>query len=260
MVVKDRQWLRRTDASLVGQSLAARRGLRPGMTFDAAGITTYVAGIIRSDDPQDQNAAYAALEFVQRAGRDRTGLVTQFNVKVSDPSRLDAVASAIDEMFRTASEPTRQHGEGVHRARRRRRDQLVGARLGIGCLAAVMALIANAIVLSAEPHRRARCCRRSAGSRIASLIVAEGALLAWRAGPSHAAAAVGVWPTAIAFRRGQSIPIVAGPSLLAGVGLRGIHRRGPGARVAGLAPSHRRVLQGRVSPGPPCDGPWRSIA
>jgi putative ABC transport system permease protein len=82
------EWKRRTDAALIGETLAKRRGLSPGMTFDAAGITAYVAGVIRSDDPQDQNVAYTALEFVQLAGADRLGIVTQFNVKVTEASYL----------------------------------------------------------------------------------------------------------------------------------------------------------------------------
>ena len=84
-----REWLRRTDASLLGETLAKRRGLVPGMRFDAAGITSYVAGIIRSDEAQDQNVAYTSLEFVQLAGRDELGIVTQFNLKVSDPLLQD---------------------------------------------------------------------------------------------------------------------------------------------------------------------------
>ena len=35
-------------------ALATRRGLRIGDRFEAAGITVYVAGIIRSPEPQDQ--------------------------------------------------------------------------------------------------------------------------------------------------------------------------------------------------------------
>ncbi|MEO0631908.1 MAG: ABC transporter permease, partial [Planctomycetota bacterium] len=89
------EWARRTDAALVGETLARRRGLEPGMTFDAAGITAYVAGVLRSDDPQDQNVAYTALEFVQLAGRDQLGIVTQFNVRVEDASQLETVSSAI---------------------------------------------------------------------------------------------------------------------------------------------------------------------
>ena len=41
------EWMKRTDAALLGETLANRRGLKPGMRFDAAGITAYVAGILR---------------------------------------------------------------------------------------------------------------------------------------------------------------------------------------------------------------------
>jgi len=99
-------WKRRTDAALIGETLATRRGLKPGMMFDAAGITAYIAGVIHSEEPQDQNVAYTALEFVQLAGRDQLGIVTQFNLRVSDPALLEPVAAQIDEMFRTAQEPT----------------------------------------------------------------------------------------------------------------------------------------------------------
>ena len=104
-------WHRRTDAALVGEHLARRRGLEPGMRFTAAGITVYVAAIIRSDDPQDQNVAYTSLEFVQLAGRDQLGIVTQFNVRVVEASLLEPVSNAIDEVFRTAQEPTATFGE-----------------------------------------------------------------------------------------------------------------------------------------------------
>ncbi|MEO1130494.1 MAG: ABC transporter permease, partial [Planctomycetota bacterium] len=147
------EWKRRTDAALVGETLAKRRGLAPGMTFDAAGITAYVAGVLRSTQPQDQNVAYTALEFVQLAGRDQLGIVTQFNVKVDNPDRLDAVAAEIDDLFVTAQEPTTTASEKAFVGRIADDIiELVGfARwLGLGCLIAVLALIGNAIVLSVQ--------------------------------------------------------------------------------------------------------------
>src|SRR6185369_9062735 len=57
-------WRRRTDAALLGETLAARRGLKVGDRFDAAGVTVYVAGIARSDEPQDRNVAYVHLDFL----------------------------------------------------------------------------------------------------------------------------------------------------------------------------------------------------
>ena len=38
--------------------------------FDAAGVTVYVAGVVRSDEAQDQNVAYVHLDFLQRATGD----------------------------------------------------------------------------------------------------------------------------------------------------------------------------------------------
>lgn len=215
-------WLGRTDAALLGETLASRRGLRPGMRFDAAGITAYVAGIVRSDNPQDQNVAYTALEFVQLAGRDQLGVVTQFNVKVDDPSRLESVAEEIDELFRVAQAPTATFSEKAfigHLAE----DiiELVGfARwLGLGCLGAVLALVANSIVLGVQSRIAEHAVLQTLGfsSRlIALLILAEGVGLSLLGGAIGAACAMfvaefGDFALSV---EGTSIPIVADAKLL----------------------------------------------
>ena len=93
-------WLARSDAALLGETLATRRRLSVGDRFDAFGVNVYVAGIVRYDQPQDLNVAYVHLPFLQRSsGAKRLGIVTQFNVKVSDPSQLEPVADAIDAEF-----------------------------------------------------------------------------------------------------------------------------------------------------------------
>ena len=211
-------WKRRTDASLIGETLATRRGLKPGMTFDAAGITTYVAGVIRSDDAQDQNVAYTALEFVQLAGRDQLGIVTQFNVQVADPSRLGPVAARIDELFARAQEPTSTYTEKAFTGKIADDIiELVGfARwLGLGCLVAVLALVGNAIVLSVQGRISEHAILQALGytsRQVAGLIVAEGVLIALIGGMIGAVAAVtiarlGSFALSV---EGQSIPIVAG--------------------------------------------------
>ncbi len=216
-------WKRRTDAALVGETLATRRGLRPGMTFDAAGITAYVAGVIRSDNPQDQNVAYTALEFVQLAGRDRLGIVTQFNVTVEDPSMLESVAAEIDGTFKTAQEPTATFTEKSFIGRIADDIiELVGfARwLGIGCLAAVLALVANAIVLSVQSRIGEHAVLQTLGysSRlVALLIVGEGLVLSLAGGVLGALAAyvvarLGSFALAV---EGVSIPIEASLGVIA---------------------------------------------
>jgi putative ABC transport system permease protein len=178
------EWAKRTDAALLGETLARRRGLNPGDRFDALGINVYVAGVIRSDQPQDLNVAYVHLPFLQRsAGAKKLGIVTQFNVKVKDPKLLAPVASAIDEEFRRDPEPTHTSPEKAFVGRAAADVvQIVGFTrwLGWGCLAAVLALVGNAIVLSVQDRVREHAVLQTlgfTGGLIARLIVTEGALL-----------------------------------------------------------------------------------
>lgn len=236
-------WKRRTDASLIGETLASRRGLSPGMTFDAAGVTSYVAGVIRSDNAQDQNVAYTSLEFVQLAGRDRLGIVTQFNVKVADPGLLDPVAEKIDELFRTAQEPTATFSEKAFIGRIADDIiELVGfaSWLGIGSLIAVLALVGNAIVLSVQSRIAEHAVLQTLGySRrlIAALIVVEGVIISLLGGAVGAIAAVvvaevGSFALSV---EGTSIPIEAGWALIA----TGMLVCGGLGVVAGLVPAYQ---------------------
>jgi putative ABC transport system permease protein len=177
-------WKTRSDAALLGETLATRRGLRAGDRFEAAGITVYVAGVIRSSEPQDQNVAYVHLDFLQYASGSRSGgIVTQFNVKVDDPDKLEAVAATIDEEFSAAQEPTYTSAEKAFVARAASDViEIVGfmRTLGWGCLAAVLALVGNAIVLSVQDRIKEHAVLQTLGFRgslIARLIVCEGLLL-----------------------------------------------------------------------------------
>jgi len=178
-------WTRRSDAALVGETLAARRGFRVGDSFDSSGVTVTVAGVIRSPEPQDQNVAYVHLDFLQQAADKGGGLgvVTQFTVRVSDPAQLNEVAAAIDDQFRAESDPTTTRPEKAFVAQ-------AGADiveivkftrlLGWGCLAAVLALVANAIVLSVQDRIKEHAVLQTLGYRsglIARLIVSEGMIL-----------------------------------------------------------------------------------
>jgi putative ABC transport system permease protein len=192
-------WKNRTDAALLGETLAKRRGLSVGERFDAAGVTVYVAGIARSDEPQDQNVAYVHLPFLQRSSGDRKlGMVTQFSVKVDDPKRLDEVAKAIDVEFERDPEPTSTSAEKAFVARAAA-DVVNLVRftqyLGWGCLAAVLALVANAIVLSVQDRIKEHAVLQTlgyTGPLIAKLIVTEGLLLGLMGGAIGAIAAIAV--------------------------------------------------------------------
>lgn len=174
-------WRRRSDAVLLGETLARRRGLKVGDRFEAAGVTVYVAGVVHSDEPQDENVGYTHLDFLQFATGSRAGgIVTQFNVKVTDPSRLEPVAAAIDQMFTADQEPTQTSPEKAFVARAASDViEIAGFMkwLGLGCLLAVLALVANAIVLSVQDRVREHAVLQTLGFRgnlVGRLIVAEG--------------------------------------------------------------------------------------
>lgn len=190
------EWKKRSDAAMVGERLARRRKFQIGQSFDSSGVAVTIAGIIRSDEPQDENVAYVHLPFLQRASRQGLGLVTQFNVRVDDPVHLEPVAKAIDEEFRSEQDPTQTRPEKAFVAQAG--ADIVGIvgftkYLGWGALAAVLALIANAIILSVQDRIKEHAVLQTLGFRgslIARLIIAEGVLIALIGGALGTAAAI----------------------------------------------------------------------
>ncbi len=236
-------WHKRSDSALIGQRMAERRRLTPGMSFDAAGVTVSVAGIIASDEPQDQNVAYVHLPFLQQATASGAGLgvVTQFNVRVDDPAKLRDTAAAIDELFRTDQDPTTTRPEKAFVAQVGADVvEIVGfARyLGWGCLAAVLALVANAIVLGVQDRVKEHAVLQTLGFRgglIARMIIAEGIVLGVLGGVAGTAfaAAFLAWGRFSLSTEGLSIHVspdvgtsLVGLAIAAGVGV-----------VAGLVPA-----------------------
>ncbi len=245
-------WGRRSDAALIGERLAQRRGLKVGDRFDAAGVTVSVAGIIRSERAQDQNVAYVHLPFLQQAAGLRTlGVVTQFNVKVSDPSRLEEVAEAIDAQFASDTDPTHTSSEQAFVARAAQDVvRIVGFTrwLGWGSLVAVLALVGNAIVLSVQDRIREHAVLQTlgySGGLIARLIVAEGMLVGLLGGLVGTMAAVAVvrWGDFTLTAEGLSVPVIAG----GGVIVIGLLLSALLGIVAGLVPawqaSRREITQ-----------------
>jgi putative ABC transport system permease protein len=144
-------------------------------------------------------------------------------VKVADASMLQQVADDIDAVFATAQEPTATFTEKAFIGRLADDIiELVGfARwLGLGCLAAVLALVGNAIVLSVQSRVAEHAVLQTLGfsSRlVAAIIVAEGIVLAVIGGAVGAAAALAIahFGSFALSVEGTSIPIVADIGLLA---------------------------------------------
>jgi putative ABC transport system permease protein len=222
------QWQRRSDAALLGETLARRRGLKVGDRFDAAGVVAYVAGILRSGEVQDQNVAYVHLDFLQQATDKNLGIVTQFNVRVDDPGRLEEVAQAIDREFAVAEHPTTTRSEKAFVAYAAAdMVELVHFTqyLGWGCLVAVLTLVGNAIVLSVQDRVKEHAILQTLGYSpllISRLIVFEGICVGLLGGGLGTAAAVAVmeWGQFSLSVDGLSIPLQAGVLLLStGMGI-----------------------------------------
>jgi len=238
------EWYKRSDAAIVGERLASRRGFRAGQSFDAAGVTVTVAGVIRSPQPQDQDVAYVHLEFLQRsAARGGLGIVTQFNVRVEDPALLDPVAKAIDAEFRHDSEPTQTRPERAFVAQAGSDIvEIVGFTryVGWGCLAAVLALVANAIVLSVRDRIREHAVLQTLGYRgglVTRLIMSEGiviGLIGGAVGSLAALALIRIGNLSL-YSEGLSITVVADGSLI----VVGLVISGLAGALAGLVPAWR---------------------
>ena len=247
-------WRSRGDAVLVGSALAERRRLRTGDRFDAAGVRAWVAGIFESDDAQDRNVAYSHLPFLQEsAQRGGTGgIVTQFNVEVTDPALLEEVAKAIDERFAHDQYPTSTRAESAFVARAAR-DVVVlvgfASVVGWASLAAVFALIANSIALAVRDRVRDHAILQTlgwTGGGIAWIVVLEAAMLGLAGG---AIGAIGAH-AAIAFSgltfgmEGVSIGVVADArSTALGIALAAALGALAGALPAWSA-SRREIVQG----------------
>jgi putative ABC transport system permease protein len=179
-------WKKRGDSAIVGSALAKRRGIKVGDLFSAAGIDVFVAGIQETSQAQDKNAAIVQLPFLQEAARKGgTGtIVTQFNVRVENPNNLELVASAIDETFAHDEHPTSTFPEKAFVGRAARDIvQLaeVAGMLAWGALAAVFALVANAVVLAMRDRVRDHAVLQTLGYTgwlIGWMVLLEGAIIA----------------------------------------------------------------------------------
>jgi putative ABC transport system permease protein len=216
-------WTRRQDAAIVGETLATRRGLKTGDRFDANGITVSVAAIVRSDEPQDKNVAYVHLDFLQRApGVKQLGVVTQFNVKVDDPKRLKDISEEIDALFKNDQAPTQTRSEKDFVARSAGDLlELIGFTrlLALGCVAAVLALVGNTVVLSVQDRIRDHAVLQTLGfssGLIARLIILEGLVVSLIGGIVGTIAAIGVlhWGQFSLSNEGLSINFEATPDVL----------------------------------------------
>ncbi len=246
-----KEWRSRNDAAFLGSALAHRRDLSVGDRFEAAGYQVTVAGILDSDRTGYDNMAFVHLPYLQYADESGQGQVTQFNVIVDDPERMDTVASEIDAMFHSDQAPTHTRAERAFVA-----DiagdvvYIVGVvrYLGWACLAAVLALICNAMALSVQDRIVDNAVLQTMGYRrstVFKLVVAEGLVLGICGGLAGSIAAfVLLWVSRINLSvEGISIPVevgliqfLVGAIIATGIGL-----------VGGIIPAIRASRRDLVS-------------
>ncbi|HYG77975.1 MAG TPA: FtsX-like permease family protein, partial [Planctomycetota bacterium] len=167
--------------------------------------------------------------FLQQAPGSRgLGVVTQYNVKVENPRDLKRVAEAIDAEFKSEVDPTQTRSEKAFVARAAGDLlELIGFTrwLGLGCVIAVLALVANTVVLSVQDRIREHAVLQTLGFRsslIARFIVLEGLVLSLAGGVLGTAIAFAVlhWGQFSLSNEGLSINFQAGTDVLArGLGI-----------------------------------------
>jgi putative ABC transport system permease protein len=192
-------------------------------------VTVTVAGIVDSDREQDRNVTYVHLPFLQKsAGLKTLGVVTQFNVTIDDASKLEAIAKAIDAEFASDADPTSTSSEQAFVARAAVdviRVVEFTKWLGWGCLAAVLALVGNAIVLSVQDRIREHAVLQTIGYRphlIGQLVITEGLIVGLLGGMLGTLIAAGIltWHTLSLTTEGLSITVRSDPwIILVGLGI-----------------------------------------
>ena len=177
------QWKRANDSAIIGRELAERRGVKAGDKLDAAGITVRIAGILDSENPQDMNSAYVHLDFIQKASNHGLGLVTQFNVKVTDHKKLEEVSDAIDSTFRSDREPTHTRPEKAFIAQTAKdMVELISFTrwLGLAAVIAVLCLVTNTVILAVRGRIKENAVMQAMGfqsEHMAWMTLAEGIVL-----------------------------------------------------------------------------------
>lgn len=177
------------DAAIIGQAVAARRGIDVGDKFSIGDLSVNVAGIYQSDNPAEENYIYSHLEFLQRRqGVNLVGTVTQLEVILQPGTDPITVSEAIDERFRGGPVETNTRAKGVFQAKSLGDlSQLIEMAhyLGLACVGLVLALVATTTLMSVEDRIQEHAVLRTlgfSGFKVFGLVLAESTLLSLAGG------------------------------------------------------------------------------
>jgi putative ABC transport system permease protein len=172
-------WRQRSDGALVGERLAQRRGLHTGQRVRLGEVDVQVSGIVRSETAGVANLAFVHLDQLALA-RKRQGAATQFLVKIKDGADPDAVARAIDGVFRADQARTDTKSmQAFVAAAIAEIAQLVEFSRWLGYLAVVVValVLANTVFISAQSRSAEMGVLETVGltkPRLMLLIACEG--------------------------------------------------------------------------------------
>lgn len=177
------------DAAIIGQAVAARRGIQLGDKFSIGDLSVNVAGIYQSNNPAEENYIYSHLEFLQRRqGANQVGTVTQLEVILNPGTDPTVTSSAIDHRFRGGPVETNTRAKGVFQAKSLGDlSQLIEMAhyLGLACVGLVLALVATTTLMSVEDRIQEHAVLRTlgfSGFKVFGLVLAESTFLSFSGG------------------------------------------------------------------------------
>ena len=181
---------KRTDGALVGRALANRRHLNAGDAFTVGGVTVKIGAIYSASAAAEEDFVYTPLEFLQRLkGKNDTGKVTQFEVRLQEGADAKAVAKAIDDEFHAGPVATDTRTKGVFQENSLGDlvELIRSARwLGYACVALlVFALVATTTVMAVQDRLTEHGVLQTlgfTGQGIFALVVTESSLVSLAGG------------------------------------------------------------------------------
>ena len=177
------------DAAVVGQGVAARRGLSVGDKFSIGMLTVSVTGVFTSPDQSTENMIFTHLDFLQRTkGLNSVGTVTQLEVLLDAGADPERTAAAIDDAFRAGPIATNTRTKGVFQAGAvADLVELVGFThyLGLACVGLVLGLVATTTVMGVQDRLKEHAVLQTLGFtgwHIFAFVVAESLLMSLAGG------------------------------------------------------------------------------
>ena len=159
----------RSDAAIIGQSVAQRRSLKVGDQFTIGGLSVRISGIFKSAVAAEENLIYTSLAYLQLAqDRNGAGMVTQHEVVLTESADADTVAREIDRLLKSGPVATTTRRKGAFQVSTLSDlVDLIGFAhwLGYACVGLVLSLVATTTVMSVQDRIKEYAVLQTIGVR-----------------------------------------------------------------------------------------------